>query len=169
MAFTVFLPPQAAGADCPAVIYLAGLTCTEENFTIKANAYALAAELGLILIAPDTSPRGEDVADDDAYDLGKGAGFYINATQAPWAPHYQMESYIAEELYDLAIAQLPIDAKRVGIMGHSMGGHGALTLGLKHPKKFKSISAFAPICAPTECPWGHKAFAAYLGDDAVTW
>ncbi len=169
MAFTAFVPPQASEQKCPAVFYLAGLTCTPENFTAKANAYKLAAELGLILIAPDTSPRGQEVADDDSYDLGQGAGFYLNATQSPWAEHFQMERYIAQELYDWVVQFLPIDAERIGIMGHSMGGHGALTLALKYPQRFKSISAFAPICAPTECPWGHKAFAAYLGDDSVEW
>ncbi|MBN67200.1 MAG: S-formylglutathione hydrolase [Rickettsiales bacterium] len=169
MQATVFVPPNADDADCPTLFYLAGLTCTPENFTTKANAYAVAAKLGLVLVAPDTSPRGENVADNDAYDLGQGASFYLNATQDPWAQHYQMESYIVDELYDLVIGQFPVDAQRVGIFGHSMGGHGALTLYLKYPDKFKSASAFAPICAPTMCAWGDKAFSAYLGEDKEAW
>ncbi|MCI5049227.1 MAG: S-formylglutathione hydrolase [Rickettsiales bacterium] len=169
MTFTIFLPPQAEKSPCPALFYLAGLTCTEENFTTKANAYKMAAELGLILIAPDTSPRGDDVADAEGYDIGKGAGFYINATQEPWAAHYQMEDYIAKELYQLVLAEFPIAKNKIGIFGHSMGGHGALTLHLKYPELFKSVSAFAPICAPTQCPWGEKVFSAYLGDDRTNW
>lgn len=169
MRFSIFLPPQATISKCPAIFYLAGLTCTEENFTAKANAYQLAAELGLILIAPDTSPRGDEVADAEGYDIGKGAGFYINATQEPWAKHYQMERYITQELRELVIAHFPIDGARLGIFGHSMGGHGALTLYLKYPHLFKSVSAFAPICAPTQCPWGHKVFAAYLGENKAGW
>ena len=168
--FAAFIPPQALdGQKCPALFYLAGLTCTEETFIIKAHAQRLAAQLGLILIAPDTSPRGENVAQGDSWDLGQGAGFYLNATQAPWAEHFQMESYIIDELYPLLIQELPIQAEAIGIFGHSMGGHGALTLAWKYPEKFKSVSAFAPICAPCECPWGEKAFSNYLGEDRTEW
>lgn len=168
--FGIYLPAQAlAGQSCPTLFYLAGLTCTEETFAIKAHAQRLAAQLGLILVTPDTSPRGEQVAQGDHWDIGQGAGFYINATQAPWAEHFQMESYIAEELYDLVIQQFAVQAERIGIFGHSMGGHGALTLALKHPEKFKSVSAFAPICAPSQCPWGEKAFSNYLGSDQAEW
>lgn len=168
--FAAFIPPQALdGQKCPALFYLAGLTCTEETFIIKAHAQRLAAQLGLILIAPDTSPRGEAVAQGDSWDLGQGAGFYLNATQAPWAEHFQMESYIVEELYPLLIQELPIQAEAIGVFGHSMGGHGALTLAWKYPEKFKSVSAFAPICAPCECPWGEKAFSNYLGEDRTEW
>lgn len=168
--FGIYLPAQAlAGQACPTLFYLAGLTCTEETFVIKAHAQRLAAQLGLILVTPDTSPRGEQVAQGDHWDIGQGAGFYINATQAPWAEHFQMESYVAEELYDLVIQQFAVQAERIGILGHSMGGHGALTLALKHPEKFKSVSAFAPICAPSQCPWGEKAFSNYLGSDQAEW
>lgn len=168
--FAAFIPPQALeGQKCPAIYYLAGLTCTEETFIIKAHAQRLAAQLCLILIAPDTSPRGENVAQGDSWDLGQGAGFYLNATQAPWAEHFQMESYIVDELYPLLIQELPIQAEAIGVLGHSMGGHGALTLAWKHPEKFKSVSAFAPICAPCECPWGEKAFSNYLGNDRSEW
>ena len=168
--FGIYLPAQAlAGQACPTLFYLAGLTCTEETFAIKAHAQRLAAQLGLILVTPDTSPRGEQVAQGDHWDIGQGAGFYINATQAPWAEHFQMESYVAEELYDLVIQQFSVQAERIGIFGHSMGGHGALTLALKYPEKFKSVSAFAPICAPSQCPWGEKAFSNYLGSDQAEW
>ena len=168
--FGIYLPAQAlAGQACPTLFYLAGLTCTEETFAIKAHAQRLAAQLGLILLTPDTSPRGEQVAQGDHWDIGQGAGFYINATQAPWAEHFQMESYVAEELYDLVIQQFSVQAERIGIFGHSMGGHGALTLALKYPEKFKSVSAFAPICAPSQCPWGEKAFSNYLGSDQAEW
>lgn len=168
--FGIYLPAQAlAGQACPTLFYLAGLTCTEETFAIKAHAQRLAAQLGLVLVTPDTSPRGEQVAQGDHWDIGQGAGFYINATQAPWAEHFQMESYVAEELYDLVIQQFAVQAERIGIFGHSMGGHGALTLALKHPEKFKSVSAFAPICAPSQCPWGEKAFSNYLGSDQAEW
>jgi S-formylglutathione hydrolase len=168
--FGIYLPAQAlAGQACPTLFYLAGLTCTEETFTIKAHAQRLAAQLGLVLVTPDTSPRGEQVAQGDHWDIGQGAGFYINATQAPWAEHFQMESYIVEELYDLVIQQFAVQAERIGIFGHSMGGHGALTLALKYPEKFKSVSAFAPICAPSQCPWGEKAFSNYLGSDQAEW
>ena len=168
--FAVYIPPQALkGQKCSALFYLAGLTCTEETFIIKAHAQRLASQLGLILIAPDTSPRGESVAKDDSWDLGQGAGFYLNAIQAPWSEHYQMESYLVDELYPLLIEKLPIKANSVGVMGHSMGGHGALTLAWKYPNRFKSVSAFAPICAPSECPWGEKAFSNYLGNEQSEW
>lgn len=166
MTLSVFTPP--GDGPFPVVIWLSGLTCTEDNFTTKAGAFRGAAEHGLIVVAPDTSPRGEDVADDPAYDLGQGAGFYVDATEAPWAPHFQMESYVTGELIDLIDAQYPTTRVR-SIMGHSMGGHGALTLALRHPERFRSVSAFAPIAAPTQCAWGEKAFAAYLGSDRSVW
>ena len=173
MRFSVFLPPQAAQGPVPAVLYLAGLTCNEETFMVKAGAQRMAAELGLALIAPDTSPRGASVEAIDgataSWDFGVGAGFYLDATQAPWATHWRMESYLTKELLPLIAQSLPIDAQRLGIFGHSMGGHGALTLALKHPGLFKSLSAFAPICAPTQCPWGEKAFTGYLGADRAEW
>ncbi len=169
MRFTIFLPPHAEAEKRPVVWHLSGLTCTEDNFTTKAGAYRVAAELGLIVIAPDTSPRGDDVADDEAYDLGQGAGFYLNATQAPWAQHYQMYDYITQELPELIFNEFSADADRQGIMGHSMGGHGALTIALKNPERFRSVSAYAPISNPVDCPWGQKAFAAYLGDDRAAW
>lgn len=168
--FGIFLPEAALkGQTCCALFYLAGLTCNEETFAIKAHAQHLAAQLGMILIMPDTSPRGENVAQGDAWDLGLGAGFYINATQTPWAEHYQMEQFIVHELYEKVCEEFPIDAKKIGIFGHSMGGHGALTLALKYPEKFKSVSAFAPICAPSQCAWGEKAFRHYLGDNREEW
>ena len=168
--FGIFLPPQAlAGQSCPALFYLAGLTCTEETFAIKAHAQRLAAQLGLILITPDTSPRGDEVAKGDHWDIGQGAGFYINATQAPWAEHYQMESFIVDELYELVCEEFVVQADKIGIFGHSMGGHGALTLAFKYPGKFRSVSAFAPICAPSQCPWGEKAFLNYLGENREEW
>lgn len=170
MRFSIFLPPQAVEKTCPAVTFLSGLTCTHDNFTTKANAYGVAAELGLIVIAPDTSPRGDDVPDDrDSYDFGKGAGFYMNATQDPWRKNYQMESYIVEELRDLVADHFPVDIHRQGIMGHSMGGHGALTLFLKYPQLYQSVSAFSPIVAPSQVPWGQKAFSGYLGDEKAEW
>jgi S-formylglutathione hydrolase len=171
MRFSVFLPPNAAaGSKVPALIYLAGLTCNEETFMTKAGAQRLAAELGLALVAPDTSPRGAKVPGEaDSWDFGVGAGFYLDATQAPWSRHYRMESYITAELLPLLADSLPLDADRIGIFGHSMGGHGALTLALRHPDLFKSVSAFAPICAPSRCPWGHKAFTGYLGSDGSLW
>lgn len=171
MKFSVFLPPKAvAGEKVPALLYLAGLTCTEETFPIKAGAQQLAAELGLALIAPDTSPRGAGVAgESDAWDFGVGAGFYLDATQAPWAAHWRMESYLLKELLPLLEAHLPIDGRRLGLFGHSMGGHGALTLALRHPGRFQSISAFAPIANPMNCPWGEKAFTGYLGADRTAW
>ncbi len=170
MRFSVFLPPQIAQGPVPALIYLAGLTCNEETFMVKAGAQRLAAELGLALIAPDTSPRGAQVAgESDSWDFGVGAGFYLDATQVPWAQHWRMESYLSKELLPLLSSALPLDASRLGLFGHSMGGHGALTLALRHPGLFKSLSAFAPICAPTQCPWGRKAFSGYLGADESGW
>ena len=173
MKFSVYLPPQAQQGPVPAVLYLAGLTCTEETFAIKAGAQRLAAELGLALIAPDTSPRGEAVSAlpgaTASWDFGVGAGFYLDATQSPWNTHWRMESYLLQELLPLVGQHLPIDTQRLGIFGHSMGGHGALTLALRHPGRFKTVSAFAPICAPTQCPWGEKAFTGYLGPDRTTW
>ncbi|WP_397407016.1 S-formylglutathione hydrolase [Polaromonas sp.] len=174
MKFSVFLPPQAAiaaaGGSVPALVYLAGLTCNEETFMVKAGAQRLAASLGLALIAPDTSPRGANLpGDTESWDFGVGAGFYLDATQAPWSQHYRMESYITGELLPLLTGTLPLNADRIGIFGHSMGGHGALTLALRHPGLFKSVSAFAPICAPSQCPWGRKAFSGYLGADSAAW
>ena len=157
MRFSVYLPPQASSQTVPAVMYLAGLTCTEETFMTKAGAQRVAAELGLALIAPDTSPRGAGVPGEvESWDFGVGAGFYLDATEAPWSRHYRMETYIISELLPLLAQALPVDAQRLGISGHSMGGHGALTLALRHPGLFKSVSAFAPICAPTQCPWGRR-------------
>ncbi|MBK1659565.1 S-formylglutathione hydrolase [Paracraurococcus ruber] len=172
MRFAAFLPPQAlAGDRVPVVWFLAGLTCTEENFTVKAGAQRVAAELGLLLVAPDTSPRGEGVPDDPqgAWDFGLGAGFYVDATQDPWAKHYRMRSYIERELPALVGAALPADLARQGIMGHSMGGHGALTIALRHPGRYAAVSAFAPICSPLRCPWGEKALGHYLGPDRAAW
>lgn len=167
MKLTVFLPPGEG--PFPYVIWLSGLTCTEDNFTTKAGAYRAAAGMGLAVVAPDTSPRGEGVADDPAYDLGQGAGFYVDATQAPWAPHFRMESYVTQDLIAAVEAAFALDGGRRGILGHSMGGHGALTLALRHPDLFRTVSAFAPICSPTRCDWGHKAFTAYLGEDQDAW
>ena len=170
MRFSVFLPAQAQQGPVPALVYLAGLTCNEETFMTKGGAQRYAAEHGLALIAPDTSPRGANIVGEaDAWDFGLAASFYLNATQAPWAPHYCMESYLVQELLPTLTAQLPIDGSRLGITGHSMGGHGALTLALKYPDLFRSVSAFAPICAPTQCPWGQKAFTGYLGADRSSW
>jgi len=178
MRFSVFLPPLAAHhpahdpahSPVPALLFLAGLTCNEETFMVKAGAQRLAAELGLALIAPDTSPRGANLPGEaDSWDFGVGAGFYLDATQSPWAQHWRMESYITQELLPLITSTLPINAAKVGIFGHSMGGHGALTLALKHPGLFKSVSAFAPICAPSQCPWGQKAFTGFLGAEDSSW
>ncbi|CAH1664863.1 S-formylglutathione hydrolase [Chelatococcus asaccharovorans] len=172
MRFSAFVPPQAAAAGkVPVVWFLSGLTCTEENFTVKAGAQRVAAELGLMVIAPDTSPRGEGVPDDPdgAYDFGLGAGFYVDATVAPYARNYRMASYIGRELPEIVGAELPADMVRQGITGHSMGGHGALTLALKNPGRFKAVSAFAPIVSPTNCPWGEKALGGYLGPDKAAW
>ncbi len=171
MRFGLYLPPQAlAGQAVPLLVYLAGLTCSEETFAMKAGAQRLAAQLGLALLTPDTSPRGANVSGEaDAWDFGVGAGFYLDATQAPWASHWRMESYLLHELLPQVWAQAPVLQDRTGIFGHSMGGHGALTLALRHPGVFKSLSAFAPICAPMACPWGVKAFSGYLGDDHNAW
>ncbi len=171
MRFAIFLPPQASNDNpVPVLYWLSGLTCSDENFMQKAGAQRLAAELGIAIVAPDTSPRGEGVADDPqgAYDLGLGAGFYLNATQPPWAAHYRMEDYVLQELPALIEALFPVNDKRA-ISGHSMGGHGALTLALKNPQRFTSVSAFSPISNPSRCPWGIKAFSAYLGNDREQW
>ena len=169
MRFGIYLPPAAlAGERCPVLYWLSGLTCTEQNFITKAGAQEHAARHGLIVVAPDTSPRGEGVANDPAYDLGQGAGFYLNATQAPWAPHFRMEDYVVQELPALIEQHFPATGAR-GIAGHSMGGHGALTLALRHPGRYRSVSAFSPIVAPSQVPWGQKAFSAYLGDDRAAW
>ncbi len=169
MRFSVFLPPQAQAGKVPAVFYLAGLTCTEETFMTKAGAQRIAAQLGLILIAPDTSPRGANLPGEaDNWDLGVGAGFYLDATEAPWSKHYRMYSYVLE-LYELIVREFPVQPSCIGITGHSMGGHGALVLALRNPALFKSVSAFAPICAPSLCPWGVKAFSAYLGSKQENW
>ena len=168
MTVGVYLPPQVEQGPCPVLYWLSGLTCTEQNFITKAGAQRYAAEHGIILVAPDTSPRGEDVADAEGYDLGKGAGFYVNATQAPWASHYRMYDYIVDELPAWVEAD-PMASDRRAISGHSMGGHGALTIALKNPGRYRSVSAFSPIVAPTRVPWGQKAFAAYLGDDREAW
>lgn len=170
MRFAIYLPPQAQTQALPVVYWLSGLTCTDENFMQKAGAQRVAAELGLIIVAPDTSPRGEDVPDDSEgkYDLGLGAGFYLNARQQPWAAHYQMQTYITEELPEL-INQHFATTGTAALSGHSMGGHGALTLGFKNPQLYSAISAFSPICNPINCPWGQKAFNAYLGEDKTLW
>ncbi len=170
MKFGVFVPPQARTGAVPVLFYLAGLTCNEETFAIKAGAQQHAARHGLMLVTPDTSPRDTGVAGADAaWDFGNGAGFYLDATQAPWAAHWRMESYVSEELHALVLSQFAARADRVGIFGHSMGGHGALTLALRHPGRYQSVSAFAPIAAPMQCPWGVKAFSGYLGDDRSLW
>ena len=165
----VYLPPAAlAGEKCPVLYWLSGLTCTEQNFITKAGAQQYAAQHKIIIVAPDTSPRGEHVANDEAYDLGQGAGFYLNATQAPWSAHFRMEDYVVTELPNLIEQYFPVTGARA-ISGHSMGGHGALTLALRHPTMYRSVSAFSPIVAPSQVPWGEKAFAAYLGDDRLAW
>ena len=169
MTFGLFLPAEAQSGPVPVMWFLSGLTCTHENAMVKAGAQGWAAEQGIALVFPDTSPRGEDVADDDAYDLGQGAGFYVNATQKPWASHFRMWDYVAEELPALIGANFAIDAERQAITGHSMGGHGALTLAMGLPGRFRSVSAFAPICNPTASDWGRKQLGAYLGTDETTW
>ena len=169
MRFAIYLPPQASKENnVPVLYWLSGLTCTDENFMQKAGALRMAAELGIAIVAPDTSPRGDDVADDDGYDLGKGAGFYLNATEEPWKKHYQMYDYIVSELPKLIEANFPVLKKRA-IAGHSMGGHGALTIALRNPELYTSVSAFSPIVNPMNCPWGEKAFTAYLGTDQSKW
>ncbi|MGH8286135.1 MAG: S-formylglutathione hydrolase [Steroidobacteraceae bacterium] len=171
MRFAVFTPPQAQAGKVPVMWFLSGLTCTEENFTTKAGAQRAAAELGLVLVAPDTSPRGPDVPGDPqgAYDFGLGAGFYVDATQAPWSKNYRMYSYVTRELPELISSRFPADMDRQGIAGHSMGGHGALTIALKNPQRFRAVSAFAPISAPSQVPWGQKALGGYLGPDRQAW
>jgi len=168
MRFGVYLPPQAAARRCPVLYWLSGLTCTEQNFITKAGAQRHAAEHGLILVAPDTSPRGADVANDERYDLGQGAGFYVDATQDPWRAHYRMHDYVARELPALVESHFRASDVR-GISGHSMGGHGALVLALRHPGRYRSVSAFAPIVAPSQVPWGEQAFTAYLGPNRDAW
>ncbi|MGS1077567.1 S-formylglutathione hydrolase [Pseudoxanthomonas beigongshangi] len=168
MRFAIYLPPQAKTQRLPVLYWLSGLTCTEQNFITKAGAQRYAAEHGVILVAPDTSPRGDEVADAEGYDLGKGAGFYLNATQSPWSSHYRMHDYIAEELPALIEANFPATGARA-ISGHSMGGHGALIVTLRNPGRYRSVSAFSPIVAPTRAPWGEKAFTAYLGADRAAW
>lgn len=169
MTFSVFVPDHESGTKLPVVWYLSGLTCTHANVTEKGEFRAACTELGLILVAPDTSPRGDGVANDDAYDMGQGAGFYVDATEAPWNAHFRMRSYIEQELPDLIATAFPVDMSRQGITGHSMGGHGALTIGLRNPGRYRSISAFAPIVAPSQVPWGQKALRGYLGDDLQAW
>lgn len=171
MTFSIFLPPQVERGKVPVVYWLSGLTCTDENFVAKAGAQRYAAELGLAIVAPDTSPRGEGVPDDPdgAWDFGLGAGFYVNATREPWRKHYRMYDYIVDELPALINKEFPVDASRVGISGHSMGGHGALTIALKNPGRFKSATAFSPICSPLNCPWGEKALGNYLGPEREAW
>ncbi len=168
MAFAVYLPPQATHEAVPVLYWLSGLTCTEQNFITKAGAQRYAAECGMALVVPDTSPRGDDVPDAEGYDLGKGAGFYLNATMAPWSRHYRMYDYVVHELPALIEAQCPVTGARA-ISGHSMGGHGALAIALKNPGRYRSVSAFSPIVAPSRVPWGETAFSAYLGDDRETW
>jgi S-formylglutathione hydrolase len=171
MHFSVYLPPAAENGPVPVLYWLSGLTCTDENFVQKAGAQQHAAQRGVAIVAPDTSPRGEGVPDDPegAYDFGLGAGFYVNATQAPWSQHYRMYDYVVNELPALVNTNLPIDVERAGIFGHSMGGHGALTMALKHTDRFRSVSAFAPICSPLNCPWGEKALGNYLGANRQDW
>ncbi len=171
MQFSVFVPPQAADGKVPVLTFLSGLTCTEENFMVKSGAQRVAAELGLMLVSPDTSPRGEGVPDDpdDDYDFGLAAGFYLNATQEPWSQHYHMYDYITQELPEIVFGKFPGDTERHGLTGHSMGGHGALTIGLRNPGMYRSLSAFAPICTTLHSPWGRKALGYYMGSDTSTW
>lgn len=169
MTFSVFVPDHAEGAKLPVIWFLSGLTCTHANVTEKGEFRAACAQHGVILVALDTSPRGEDVPDDDAYDFGKGAGFYVDATQAPWAQHFRMRSYVETELPALIAAEFPADMDRQAITGHSMGGHGALTIALRNPERFRSVSAFSPIVSPLNCPWGDKALTGYIGADRANW
>ena len=170
MRFAVFVPSQAASGPRPVLYFLSGLTCTEENFTVKAGAQRRAAELGLVLVMPDTSPRGTDLpGEHDAYDFGSGAGFYVDATEVPWSVNYRMYSYVTRELPALVAEHFPVDEVRTGVFGHSMGGHGALVAALRNPRTFRSVSAFAPIVSPMRCPWGEKAFSRYLGPDRESW
>jgi S-formylglutathione hydrolase len=169
MVFSVFVPPHTQGQKLPVLWYLSGLTCTHANVTEKGEFRRACAEAGVIFVAPDTSPRGDDVADDEAYDFGKGAGFYVDATQEPWAAHFRMRTYIEQELPALLAEHFPVDMARQGITGHSMGGHGALTIALRNPDRFRSVSAFAPIVSPLHCPWGEKALGGYLGENRADW
>ena len=171
MQFSIYLPPAAQHAKVPVLYWLSGLTCTDQNFVTKAGAQRYAAEHGIAIVCPDTSPRGENVPDDEqeAYDFGLGAGFYVNATQAPWSQHYQMNQYVSEELPALLAAHFAIDSSRSAITGHSMGGHGALSIALQRPEQYQSVSAFAPIVSPSNCPWGEKALSNYLGEDRQAW
>ncbi|MEH6588071.1 MAG: S-formylglutathione hydrolase [Halioglobus sp.] len=171
MNFSIYLPPQAEQGKVPVLYWLSGLTCSDENFVTKAGAQRYAAEYGIAIVTPDTSPRGEGVPDDPegAWDFGLGAGFYVNATQAPWSQHYRMYDYVVTELPAMVAQHFPVDDTRTAISGHSMGGHGALTIALKNPGRFKSVSAFSPICSPLNCPWGEKALGMYLGDDRGAW
>ena len=170
MPFSVYQPPQAKAGPVPVLFYLAGLTCSEETFMIKAGAQRFAAQHGIMLVAPDTSPRDTGIAGvADSWDFGNGAGFYLDATQQPWSAHFRMENYIVHELRELILRDFPARPAHIGIFGHSMGGHGALVLALRHPDKFQSVSAFAPIAAPSQCPWGQKAFGLYLGPDTARW
>jgi S-formylglutathione hydrolase len=170
MKFSVYLPPQARSAKLPVLYYLAGLTCTEETFPIKGHAQQVASELGLVLVAPDTSPREPRLpGDSDSWDFGQSAGFYLDATEPPWSTNYRMYSYITRELFDVVAANLPVKSEAAGIFGHSMGGHGALTIALKNPQRYRSVSAFAPIAAPMQCPWGKSAFTRYLGENRDAW
>jgi len=171
MTFSVFMPQLSEDVlNVPALFWLSGLTCDDQNFVQKAHAEAMANQLGMIIVVPDTSPRGLDIAGQhDSYDFGEAAGFYLDATEPGWVTNYQMYSYIILDLYELALSRFPIDPDRVGIFGHSMGGHGALTIALKNPRKFRSVSAFAPVCSPMQCPWGSKAFSGYLGADQQSW
>ena len=169
MTFSVFVPEHAEGAKLPVLWYLSGLTCTHANVTEKGEFRAACVEHGVIFVAPDTSPRGDDVPDDEGYDFGKGAGFYVDATQEPWAEHFRMRSYIEKELPALIAEQFPADMARQGITGHSMGGHGALTIALRNPERFRSVSAFSPIVSPLACPWGDKALTGYIGPDRAAW
>ena len=169
MTFSIYLPDNPEGQKQKTLIWLSGLTCTEENFRVKSGVQRYASEMGINIIAPDTSPRGENVPDDSSYDFAKGAGFYLNATQPPWNENFQMYSYITDDLLDIAKNNFSVNTDKLGIFGHSMGGHGALTIALKNPTIFKSVSAFAPICAPMQVPWGRKAFIKYLGEDEQSW
>ena len=170
MVLSLYLPPAALAGECVPVLYwVSGLTCNDQNFVTKAGAQRYAAAHNVAIVAPDTSPRGDGIANDAAYDLGQGAGFYLNATKAPWAPNFRMYDYVVDELPELLEKKFNLDSSRRGIFGHSMGGHGALTIALKNPDRYRSVSAFAPICAPMQCPWGEKAFSAYLGADRNTW
>lgn len=169
MRFAVYEPPAARKGPCRTLFWLSGLTCTEQNFITKSGFHRYAAEHDLVVVAPDTSPRGDGVADVEAWDMGQGAGFYVDATEKPWAPHFSMWSYVTDELPRLVVSEFPVAPERIGVSGHSMGGHGALIVALRNPTRFRTASAFAPICAPSDCPWGQKAFGGYLGEDRAKW